>query len=176
MTRFGCLRRSIGCQRNVFRCSLRELVEMLEIEPLLPKLLRNLSLGERMKCELAAALLHEPRVCFLDEPTLGLDVTIQMRLRRFLADYNKRNDATMIITSHYMADVTTLCPRVILIDKGRLFYDGDLPGLAAKIAPFKLVRLAVEEGVAEELSQLIPGFGSAVELIRARWTAFYIAR
>ncbi len=131
--------------RADFRSMLEELVELLEIEDLLPKLVRNLSLGERMKCELAGALLHRPRVLFLDEPTLGLDVTMQLRLRRFLAEYNRRTGATMILTSHYMADVTALCSRVILIDHGKLLYDGELAGLAERMAPFKLIRLTVDD-------------------------------
>jgi ABC-2 type transport system ATP-binding protein len=104
---------------------------------------RNLSLGERMKCELVAGLLHRPRVLFLDEPTLGLDVSMQGRLRRFLADYNRRSGVTVILTSHYMADVAALCPRVILIHHGQLLYDGELSGLAERLAPFKLIRVAL---------------------------------
>jgi ABC-2 type transport system ATP-binding protein len=123
--------------------TLDELVELLEMGDLLTKPVRNLSLGERMKCELVAGLLHRPRVLFLDEPTLGLDVSMQGRLRRFLADYNQRSGVTVILTSHYMADVATLCPRVILIHHGRLLYDGELSGLAERLAPFKLIRVAV---------------------------------
>jgi len=143
-----------------FRSILDELVDLLDLEPLLPKLIRNLSLGERMKCELAAALLHQPHVLFLDEPTLGLDVTMQLRLRRFLAEYNRRRGATMMLTSHYMADVTTLCPRVILIDKGKLLYDGELSGLAERMAPFKLIKLTVDDSrelsAADVNNSLIP--------------------
>lgn len=128
-----------------FRSMLDELIDLLEIENLLPKFVRNLSLGERMRCELAAALLHRPHVLFLDEPTLGLDVTMQLRLRQFLAEYNRRLGATMILTSHYMADVTTLCPRVILIDMGKLLYDGVLTGLAERMAPFKLIMLTIDD-------------------------------
>ena len=120
-----------------------ELIELLEMQELLTKPVRNFSLGERMKCELVAGLLHRPAVLFLDEPTLGLDVSMQSRLRRFLAEYNRRNGATMILTSHYMADVVALCPRVILIHHGRLLYDGELNGLARRLAPFKLIRVAL---------------------------------
>jgi ABC-2 type transport system ATP-binding protein len=123
--------------------TLDELVALLEMEDLLTKPVRNLSLGERMKCELVAGLLHRPQVLFLDEPTLGLDVSMQGRLRRFLADYNRRSGVTVILTSHYMADVTALCPRVILIHHGQLLYDGELDGLAQRLAPFKLVRVAL---------------------------------
>jgi ABC-2 type transport system ATP-binding protein len=123
--------------------TLDELIELLEMQELLTKPVRNFSLGERMKCELVAALLHRPQVLFLDEPTLGLDVSMQGRLRRFLAEYNRRSGVTMILTSHYMADVVALCPRVILIHHGRLLYDGELSGLAQRLAPFKLIRVAV---------------------------------
>jgi len=123
--------------------TLDELVALLEMEELLTKPVRNLSLGERMKCELVAGLLHKPKVLFLDEPTLGLDVSMQSRLRRFLAEYNQRNGVTAILTSHYMADVVALCPRVILIHHGQLLYDGELQGLAERLAPFKLIRLTL---------------------------------
>jgi ABC-2 type transport system ATP-binding protein len=123
--------------------TLDELVELLEMQPLLTKPVRNFSLGERMKCELVAALLHRPQVLFLDEPTLGLDVSMQARLRRFLAEYNRRNGVTMILTSHYMADVTALCPRVILIHQGQLLYDGRLSALSERLAPFKLIRVSL---------------------------------
>src|SRR5438046_3601297 len=109
-----------------FRARLAELTDMLELGPLLNKQVRKLSLGERMKCELAAALLHRPSVLFLDEPTLGVDVTMQGRIRAFIADYNRRHGATVLLTSHYMADVTALCRRVIVIHHGSLLYDGDL--------------------------------------------------
>lgn len=121
--------------------TLKELTELLELGPLLKKQVRKLSLGERMKCELAAALLHRPRVLFLDEPTIGLDVTMQTKIRQFVAEYNQRHSATIILTSHYMADVTALCKRVIVIDHGKLMYDGALEDLSARIAPHKLVRI-----------------------------------
>ena len=101
--------------------------------------MRGLSLGERMKCELAASLLHRPQVLFLDEPTLGVDVTMQTRIRQFVQQHNARHGATILLTSHYMADVTALCKRVIVIHKGTLLYDGALADLTDKIAPFKLV-------------------------------------
>ena len=132
-----------GVAASDLKRTLDELIALLDIEPLLTKPVRNLSLGERMKCELVAGLLYRPRVLFLDEPTLGLDVSMQVRLRRFLADYNRRSGVTMILTSHYMADVVALCPRVILIHHGRLLYDGELAGLASQLAPFKLLRVTL---------------------------------
>lgn len=125
---------------------LDELVAMLDLQDLLKRPVRNLSLGERMKCELAAGLLHRPAVLFLDEPTLGLDVSMQQRLRGFLREYNRRYGATILLTSHYLADVTALCPRVILIHKGQLLYEGTLNALAQRLAPFKLLRLTLENG------------------------------
>jgi len=128
---------------TTYQQALDELVELLDMRELLTKPVRNLSLGERMKCELVAGLLHRPKVIFLDEPTLGLDISMQSRLRRFVLDYNRRHGATVILTSHYMADVTALCPRVILIHHGRLLYDGGLSDLAARLAPFKLIRVGL---------------------------------
>lgn len=126
---------------------LDELVALLEMEELLTRPVRNLSLGERMKCELVAGLLHRPSVLFLDEPTLGLDVSMQNRLRAFIAEYNRRSAACVLLTSHYMADVEALCPRVILIHHGQILYDGGLHGLAERMAPFKLIRVGVEGGL-----------------------------
>ncbi len=130
-----------------YKRTLDELTELLDLAPLLKKQVRKLSLGERMKCELAAALLHRPQVLFLDEPTIGLDVTMQTKIRQFIAEYNRRYRATIILTSHYMADVTALCKRVIVIDHGKLMYDGSLDELAARIAPHKLVRVELATNV-----------------------------
>ncbi|MBT8491625.1 MAG: ATP-binding cassette domain-containing protein [Deltaproteobacteria bacterium] len=129
--------------RNDFDDSLAELVELLELGELITKPTRQLSLGERMKCELVAALLHRPKVLFLDEPTIGLDVEAQVVIRNFVRDYNQRNDATVVLTSHYMEDVVALCPRVIVIDRGSLIYDGDLAELVAREHPDKLVSFTV---------------------------------
>jgi ABC-2 type transport system ATP-binding protein len=107
-----------------YHSTLKELDDLLELTPILKKPVRNLSLGERMKVELAAGLLHRPSVLFLDEPTIGLDITAQARIRTFLQDYNRRTGATILLTSHYMADVTALCERIIIIHHGRLKYDG----------------------------------------------------
>ncbi|UCC62576.1 MAG: ATP-binding cassette domain-containing protein [Anaerolineae bacterium] len=137
--------------------TLDELIQLLEMGELLTKPVRNLSLGERMKCELVAGLLHRPQVLFLDEPTLGLDVSMQGRLRRFLVEYNRRHGVTAILTSHYMADVVALCPRVILIHHGQLLYDGELDGLARRLAPFKLIRVALRNGQAKTDWGLPPG-------------------
>jgi ABC-2 type transport system ATP-binding protein len=125
------------------QATLDELVGLLGMESLLATPVRNLSLGERMKCELVASLLHRPQVLFLDEPTLGLDVSSQRRLREFIGQYNRRSGATIILTSHYMADVVELCPRVLLIQEGKLLYDGALAALSTRLAPFKLLRLTL---------------------------------
>lgn len=136
---------------DAFRQTLEELTDLLDLEPLIDKQVRKLSLGERMKCELAAALLHRPKVLFLDEPTIGLDVVMQARIREFIAEYNRRHDATVILTSHYMADVTALCKRVIVIDHGKLIYDGDLRAMIARLAPYKILRLVLRQPVACEV-------------------------
>jgi ABC-2 type transport system ATP-binding protein len=128
-----------------YRESLDELTQLLDLEPLLHKPVRNLSLGERMKVEFAAALIHQPRVLFLDEPTIGLDVTMQARIRRFVSDYNRRTGASILLTSHYMDDVVALCKRVIVIHHGRLLYDGALSGLAERMAPYKLIRVTLRD-------------------------------
>jgi ABC-2 type transport system ATP-binding protein len=134
--------------RAEFEETLGELVRLLELGDLVDKPTRQLSLGERMKCELAAALLHRPRVLFLDEPTIGLDVSMQATVRGFVRSYNERFGATVLLTSHYMEDVVQLCPRVIVIDRGRLIYDGDLKALSHKIRPDKriVVRFANGDG------------------------------
>jgi ABC-2 type transport system ATP-binding protein len=108
---------------------------------------RKLSLGERMKCELASALLHGPKILFLDEPTIGLDVNMQQAVRRFVADYNTRTGAAVILTSHYMADVEALAERVLVIDGGRLVFDGNLSALVAERAPNKVLRLQLTHPV-----------------------------
>jgi ABC-2 type transport system ATP-binding protein len=126
-----------------YKRNLGELDELLELTPILRKPVRNLSLGERMKCELAVGLLHRPQVLFLDEPTIGLDITAQARIRTFLQEYNRRTGASILLTSHYMADVTALCERIIIIHQGRLKYDGSLTELSHRIAPFKLIGVAL---------------------------------
>ena len=131
----------------------RELDELLELEPLMKKPVRNLSLGERMKCEIAAGLLHRPKVLFLDEPTIGLDITGQARIREFLREYNERTGATILLTSHYMADVTALCERIIIIHHGQLKYDGGIGELSRKIAPFKLIGVRLAETNSHDLSR-----------------------
>ncbi len=122
-----------------YRRTIEELTELLELGPLLRKPVRNLSLGERMKCEIAAALLHRPRVVFLDEPTIGLDVTMQRRIRSFLGEYNRRFGATVLLTSHYMADVEALCRRVIVIHHGKLLFDGELADLVRSFSAHKTI-------------------------------------
>lgn len=131
--------------REQYRERVDELTELLELGPLLTKPVRNLSLGERMKCEVAAALLHHPRILFLDEPTLGLDVSMQRRLREFVAQYNRRNGATVLLTSHYMADVQALCPRVVVIHHGRILFDGMLDDLVQKFSAQKTLVLELED-------------------------------
>jgi ABC-2 type transport system ATP-binding protein len=138
--------------KGEFEETLRELVTLLELGDLVEKPTRQLSLGERMKCELAAALLHRPRVLFLDEPTIGLDVSMQATVRGFVKAYNERFGATVLLTSHYMEDVVQLCPRVIVIDHGRLIYDGDLRALSQKLRPDRriVVRFANGDGAGRD--------------------------
>src|SRR5918912_1133456 len=134
-----------------YKATYKELDELLELEPLMRKPVRNLSLGERMKCEIAAGLLHRPKVLFLDEPTIGLDITGQANIREFLREYNRRTGATILLTSHYMADVTALCERIIIIHHGQLKYDGGISELSRRIAPFKLIGLALRHDARGDL-------------------------
>ncbi len=128
-----------------YRRMLAELIELLDLEPLLHKPVRNLSLGERMKCEIAAALLHQPTVVFLDEPTIGLDVTMQRRIRSFIAAYNRRFGATILLTSHYMADVEALCKRVVIIHHGKILFDGELKTLVQKFTEQKTIVVQIAD-------------------------------
>ncbi len=131
--------------RQQFKQSVDEMVELLELKDIINKPVRNLSLGERMKAEIAGALLHLPQVLFLDEPTIGLDVTMQRRIRTFIAEYNQRYGATVLLTSHYMADVVALCRRVIVIHHGKILYDGDLSGLVDKFSAQKTIVLTLPD-------------------------------
>jgi ABC-2 type transport system ATP-binding protein len=134
-----------------FKKNLDELVELLDIKDILDVQVRKLSLGQRMKCELVAALLHKPKVLFLDEPTIGLDVVAQKNIRDFIKQYNQKNKTTIILTSHYMEDVKELCKRVIIIEEGKIGYDGDLASLIEKYAPYKVLKITFEgNGVKED--------------------------
>jgi ABC-2 type transport system ATP-binding protein len=136
-----------GVPRAQAEDTVHTLTDLLEIGDLINKPTRQLSLGERMKCELVAALLHRPRVLFLDEPTIGLDVSMQAKMRTFIREYNERFGAAVLLTSHYMDDVVALCPRVVVIDRGRLLYDGDLRALARKVRPDKHVTMRLSKPV-----------------------------
>jgi len=137
-----------------YKKRLTEIVELLDLKDLLKKLARTLSLGERARCELAAVLIHNPMILYLDEPTLGLDVSMQLRLRDFIKEYNKRYGTTVILTSHYMSDILSLCPRVILINNGRISYDGELPKLADQVAPFRLLKFRLPENEGQQYDVL----------------------
>ena len=132
--------------RDQFTSTRDELIELLEIGDLVRKPVRQLSLGERMKAEIVGALLHQPQVLFLDEPTIGLDVTMQKRIRAFVAEYNASHGATVLLTSHYMADVEALCERVIVIHHGQILFDGPLTALADQFAAYKTIGVALENG------------------------------
>jgi len=140
--------------REDFRRTRDELIELLDIGDLVRKPVRNLSLGERMKVEVVGSLLHLPKVLYLDEPTIGLDVTMQKRIRSFIAEYNLRYDATVLLTSHYMADVQALCKRVIVIHHGHLLFDGQLAALADRFAAYKTIEAVLTDG--ERISLRVP--------------------
>ena len=140
--------------REDFKRTRDELIELLDVGDLVRKPVRNLSLGERMKVEVVGSLLHLPQVLYLDEPTIGLDVTMQKRIRSFIAEYNDRYGATVLPTSHYMADVEALCKRVIVIHHGRLLFDGELAALADRFAAYKTIEAVLADG--ERISIRVP--------------------
>lgn len=149
-----------------------ELSELLALESKLTQPVRKLSLGERMKAELLAALLHRPAVLFLDEPTLGLDVNAQANLRDFLREYNERYGATILLTSHYMGDITALCDRVLLIHEGSSIYDGSLSGLVDRFAPYREVRLELAQPMTtdqfQDFGEVVAIEGRSVQLLVRR--------
>lgn len=137
-----------------------ELTELLAVRDLLNQPVRELSLGERMKMELIAALLHSPRILFLDEPTIGLDVVAQASIRRCLREYNRNNKVTILLTSHYMRDIEALCDRVLIINHGRLFHDGRLSEITNRLAGYKLVSLRFHDG---QMPDSLEGPGEILE-------------
>ena len=145
-------------QRADFTPLRDELIELLDVGDLVRKPVRNLSLGERMKVEVVGSLLHRPQVLFLDEPTIGLDVTMQKRIRSFVAEYNRRYEATVLLTSHYMADVEALCKRVIVIHHGKILFDGPLARLGDSLAAWKTIDVELQDGAAD-----LSAYGEVVE-------------
>ena len=156
---FNLLRAIYALPPDQYRATLDELVSLLGVGPKLNVMVRELSLGERMKMELIAALLHRPRVLFLDEPTIGLDVVSQKNVRQFLRDYNRRHRVTILLTSHYMADIQELCERVIVIHRGRKIYDGALD------------RLEHSGGARRKIITFLPGAGAFPEGWQSRFGA-----
>lgn len=136
--------------KTEFRDNVKKLSEMLDVGDILTTPVRKLSLGQRMKCELIAALLHSPKVLFLDEPTIGLDVVAQQNMRDFIKEYNREFKATIILTSHYMGDVKELCKRVIIINEGKIIYDGFLEKITNKFAPYKVIKVDFAKEVDKE--------------------------
>lgn len=136
---------------NHFKKTLDTLVDLLDVNDILKIPVKRLSLGQRMKCELIASLLHSPRVLFLDEPTLGLDVVMQKNLREFIKEYNRRYKATVLLTSHYMRDVEALARRVIIINHGRIIFDGKLLALVKRFAPYRIVRIILAKKIDQKL-------------------------
>ncbi len=148
-----------GIDRGRFRKVVDGLSELLEVQDKMNVMVRELSLGERMKMELISALIHEPRVLFLDEPTIGLDVISQKRVREFLRVYNKEHRIVTMLTSHYMQDIQELCHRVIIIDHGKIFFDGPLNDIIDRFSGYKIVSLAFEDGATQDFAR----FGEVIE-------------
>jgi ABC-2 type transport system ATP-binding protein len=154
--------RIYGIETALWQQRMLELAELLAVRDKLEVMVRELSLGERMKMELIAALLHQPKVLFLDEPTIGLDVVSQKTVREFLKHHNSAHRTTIVLTSHYMADISELCQRVIIIDHGRIFFDGQLEEVLDRFADFKLV--TIEHGTAKEADlNRVLAYGELVE-------------
>lgn len=168
---FNVLGEIYRVSQEVLQQRIDEMVSLLDMSEILRKPVRNLSLGERMKCELVASLLHQPKVLFLDEPTLGLDISIQNRLRTFILEYNKRYQATILLTSHYMADIERLCQRVILIHLGEILYDGPLNGLSSLLTNSKIIRLTLSEELPNvDISNWLPDGVEIIEHNRQNFT------
>ncbi|MFC7622974.1 ATP-binding cassette domain-containing protein [Microlunatus sp. GCM10028923] len=151
--------------QDAYRRALGELTELLDLGELLPRQLRALSLGERMRAGLALSLLYRPEVMFLDEPTIGLDVVGAVAMRRYFAGYAEQTGATVLLTSHYLADVAALCPRLVLIDRGRVQYDGRLDELAARLSPYKLLRITAPGADPDRLRAA----GEVIETTNETW-------
>jgi ABC-2 type transport system ATP-binding protein len=153
--------RIYGIEKERFEKTVDELTTLLTVKEKLNTMVRELSLGERMKMELIAALLHEPKVLFLDEPTIGLDVVSQKTVREFLREHNARRKTTILLTSHYMADIQELCQRVIIIDKGTIFFDGELNEVLDRFADFKVITIqfetatVVDEAVLHRIGEVV---------------------
>jgi ABC-2 type transport system ATP-binding protein len=148
-----------GIDRGRFKKVVNGLSELLDVTDKMNVMVRELSLGERMKMELISALIHEPRVLFLDEPTIGLDVVSQKRVREFLRVYNREHRIVTMLTSHYMQDIQELCERVIVIDHGKIFFDGPLDAIIDRFSSAKIISLSFEEGTAGDFTR----FGEVVE-------------
>lgn len=140
------------------RCD--ELIEMLEIEDCLETQTRRLSLGQRMRCELATSLLHQPEIMFLDEPTIGLDILMQKKIRQFLLDYHRRFNPTILLTSHYMDDVAALAQRVVVIDLGEKVFDGNLRELSERLHPEKIISVVFHQAPS---AAILESIGCTVE-------------
>jgi ABC-2 type transport system ATP-binding protein len=148
-----------GIDRARFSKVVGGLTELLEVQDKMNVMVRELSLGERMKMELISALIHEPRVLFLDEPTIGLDVVSQKRVREFLRIYNEEHRIVTMLTSHYMQDIEELCPRVIIIDHGKIFFDGPLTSIIDRFSGYKILSLTFENQATRDFSE----FGQVIE-------------
>jgi ABC-2 type transport system ATP-binding protein len=148
-----------GIDRARFSKVVGGLAELLEVQDKMNVMVRELSLGERMKMELISALIHEPRVLFLDEPTIGLDVVSQKRVREFLRIYNEEHRIVTMLTSHYMQDIEELCPRVIIIDHGKIFFDGALTSIIDRFSGYKILSLTFENQATRDFSE----FGQVIE-------------
>lgn len=165
---FELNREIYGVEKKVFDEKIEELGELLDISKLLRVPVRKLSLGERMKCELAASLLHSPEVLFLDEPTIGLDLISQSKIREFLRQYNQKTGLTVILTSHYMADIAALCKRVMVISGGKSVFDGPLEELTTRFSSQRRVHVTLANAPDDAQKQIAANFGDHLQIEGAR--------
>src|SRR2546428_709014 len=150
-----------GISNETLERTVSEMTELLGVRDKLNVSVRELSLGERMKMELIASLLHQPKILFLDEPTIGLDVVSQKTVREFLREHNAKHNTTILLTSHYMTDIQELCKRVIIIDKGTIFFDGRLSEVLDRFADFKLI--TIQCGGGQRPAESLKRYGEVVE-------------
>lgn len=166
---FDLLKDIYDIPANLHKKRLNQLIDTMNIGTLLKLPVRQLSLGQRMRCEVVAALLHNPKILFLDEPTIGLDAVSKLALRDFLKDENKKNGVTMILTTHDMDDIEALCDRVMVIGHGKLLFDGNLDGLKLQFSPLRCIHAITEKPIGE-----VSIFGAVkIDVIERDWTVWF---
>jgi ABC-2 type transport system ATP-binding protein len=167
---FSLLQTMYRIPKSVFDVTYQQAVERLELGPLLPVAVRKLSLGQRMRCDLAASLLHAPAIAFLDEPTIGLDVSVKEQVREYIRDMQQRFETTLLLTTHDLKDITETCDRILLLDRGKLLFDGSLKDFERRFATKRRILIELErpttEAVARELAKEMQELGAELQECR----------